>query len=86
MGDLPKIRIKKHWGGWPPDEQIFDLDGARDFLCDYWPSATNLVPVFVVVDGQLIQSYEELVKIVNQDKYRNKVYLEVGLYPVAGGG
>jgi hypothetical protein len=42
----------------------------------------------VVVEGQRINTYDELVQMVNQDGYRDREYLEVVLLPieVAGGG
>ena len=40
----------------------------------------------ILVDGQRVQSYDELVKIVKQDKYRDKEFIEVHLVLTFSGG
>ena len=40
----------------------------------------------ITLDGKRIQSYEELVELVSQDKYQGQEFVEiVGILPVAGG-
>ena len=85
MSKVPKLRIKKHFGGWPPEERVCDLEQARDILLPYWPSE-HWAGALVGVEGQLIHSYEELVQLATQDNYKDREFLEVGLYTQAGGG
>ena len=85
MSELPKLKIKKHFGGYPLEERICDFEQARDFLANYWHSE-HWAGALVGVDGQLIHSYEELVQLATQDCYKDKELIEVGIYPQAGGG
>lgn len=39
-----------------------------------------------LVEGQGVRSYDELVNIATQDKYKNKEFLEVKLLHIIGGG
>jgi hypothetical protein len=64
---LPKIKIKLPPGY--PEEEAFDLEEARDRL--------NFERGVIAVDGQRVPSYDELVKMTSQDKYKNKEYIEV---------
>ncbi len=56
-------------------EQIRHLDKAF-----FW--GDNLL----LVEGQLVRSYEELIKLATQDRYKNKGFLEAKLEPLIGGG
>ena len=40
----------------------------------------------MVVDAQEVRSYEELVKIVGQEKYRNQEFVEIVQIPAIMGG
>lgn len=85
MSDLPKLKIKKHFGGGPAEEKICAFGQARDCLGGYFPSQ-HWAGVLVAVDGQLIHSYEELLQLATQEDYKNREFIEVGIYPQAGGG
>jgi hypothetical protein len=85
MSKLPKLKIKKHFGGWPLQEKTCDLEQAGDILSRCWPGP-DWIGVLVTVEGQLVNSYEELVCLSIQACYRDREFLEVGLYPQAGGG
>jgi len=80
MSKSPKLKIKKHFGGSRLEEKICDFEQAQYLLLNWWDS------VIVAVEGQVIHSYEELVQLATQDCYKDKEFLEVGLYPQAGGG
>ena len=80
MSKLPKLKIKKHFGGYPLEEKICDFEQAKDFLFNYGGS------VIVAVERQVTHSYEELVQLATQDCYKDKEFLEVELYTRAGGG
>ena len=79
MSRLPKLKLKKPFGY--PLEEIRDFEQAQYFLFSYGASA------IVIVEGQEINSYEELVQLAAQDRYKDKELLEVELLPaVIGGG
>jgi hypothetical protein len=79
MLELPKLKLKKPFGY--PFEEVRDFEQAKYFLFSYGNSA------LVVVEGQVINSYEELVHLAAQDSYKDKESLEVLLLPtVIGGG
>ena len=73
--DKPGLIIK-YFGN--PAEDYCDLEQARYIL--------NFDRGVVLVDGQRVRSYDELVKLAAQEKNRNKEYLEVvvGLFMVGG--
>lgn len=62
-------------------EEIYDLRQAKDVLFRY-----NGILMYVLVEGQLIQSYEELVQLAAQDRYKDKEFLEVRQMPIMPGG
>ncbi len=40
----------------------------------------------ILVEGQRVHSYEELVQLAGQDKYRNQEFIKVLLMPLIVGG
>lgn len=70
MYELPKLMVEIRHF-----EQIRHIDKAF-----FW--GDNLVSV----EGQVIRTYEELVQIAIQERYRHKEYLEVKLEPLLNGG
>ncbi len=72
---MPKLLVKVFGD---PGEDIYDLVEAKYFL-DF----TNHI---VVIDGQNARSYDELVKIVSQERYSNQEFIEVVQIPVITGG
>ena len=82
---LPKLKIKKHFGGLLQEERIYDFEEARTFLINYWPSE-HWAGVMVAVEGQLVHSYDELVQLATQERYKDREFIEVGLYPQVAGG
>ena len=76
MSRPPKLRIKFPSGN--PSEYVCELEQARE-LFDFNEG-------FFLVEGQGVQSFEDLVNIANQDKYLNREFLEVAwLQPIGGG-
>ena len=69
MSRLPKLKLKKDFGY--PFEEIRDFEQAQYFLFSYGTSA------IVVVEDQVVNSYEELVQLAAQDCYKDKEFLEV---------
>ena len=72
---MPKLLVKVFGD---PGEDICELEEARYLLV--------FADRIVVVDGQDVHSYEELVKVVSQDKYRDQEFVEVVQIPAIQGG
>jgi len=72
---MPRLLVK-FFGD--PGEDVCELEDAR-YLIDF----TDRI---VVVDEQEIRSYDELVKIVSQEKYRDQEIIEVVQIPAITGG
>ena len=78
MSKLPKLKVKLPFGY--PNEDICELEQSK-YRFSYGGE------VLVVVEGQVVNSYEELVQLVKQEDYKNKEFLEVTLLPaIVGGG
>ena len=72
---MPKLLIKVFGD---PGEDICELEDAK-YLLDF----ANRI---IVLDGKNIRSYNELVKIASQEKYRNQEFIEVVQVPAVTGG
>lgn len=75
MARLPKIKIKLTSGD--PNEYIYDLEQASEYL--------DFEKGIFLVEGQGVHSYDELVRIATQDKYKNKEFIVELLQPIEGG-
>jgi len=78
VSGLPKLRIKLPYVN--VSEEFCDLEQAKHRF-NYGNEA-----FLIVVDGQLINSYEELLQLAELDCYKDKEFLDVLLLPIAGGG
>jgi len=78
MSKLPKLKVKRPCGY--PVEEIHDFEQAKYFLFGYGPNT------FVIVEGRVINSYQELIQLATQDYCKDKEFLEVILEPAIGGG
>ncbi len=67
---MPKLLVKVFGD---PGEDICELEDAK-YLLDFGSR-------IIVLDGQDVRSYDELVKIVLQEKYRNQELIEVVQLP-----
>ena len=72
---MPKLLIKVFGD---PGEDICELEDAK-YILDF----ANRI---IVIDGQHIRSYDELVKIASQEKYRHQEFIEVVQVPAVTGG
>jgi hypothetical protein len=79
MAGSPKLRVKKYFGSATIEQMILNLDEAQSNLGYFWTKdgGSNII---VSVDGQTINSYEELVALASQDRYKNAAYIDVGLF------
>ena len=72
---MPRLLIKTFGD---PGEDICELEEARYLLV--------FTDRIVVVNGQDVHSYEELVKVVSQEKYKDQEFIEVVQIPAVQGG
>jgi hypothetical protein len=56
---------------------LCDLEHARNL---------NFSGAIVLVDGRRVSSYDELVRLVSQNVYRNRETIEVVILPLVTGG
>lgn len=76
MTKLPKLKVNGL--GWNVSKEICDFEQAK-----YFPFGQDVV---IVVEGQVIRSYEELVQLVDQDRNKDKAFLQVMFLPIIVGG
>ena len=76
MTKLPKLKIKGL--GWDTSEEIRDFDQAKHLPFGH--------DVTIVVEDQVVKSYEELVQLVASHHYEDKEFLEVTFLPIIAGG
>ena len=77
MTKLPKLKVQ----GFRSDvsEEIRDFEQAR-----YFPfSGPGMV---IVVEGEVVRDYEDIVQLVAQERYKDKEFLEVMFLPIIEGG
>ena len=61
-------------------EESYDLGEAKDLLFGYE------VDFLLVVEGRVVRSWKELVRLVNQDCCRGKEEIKVKVFRIAAGG
>jgi hypothetical protein len=67
MSQTPKIKIMLPADY--PEEEAFELEQARYRL--------NFDGGTILVEKQKVRSYDELVQLATQDKYKNQKYIEI---------
>jgi hypothetical protein len=72
---MPKLLIKAFGD---PGEDICEPADAKYLF--------NVANQLIVIDGQLVRSYDELVKIAAQEKYKDQELIEVIQIPAISGG
>jgi hypothetical protein len=61
-----------------PEEEAFDLEDAPRYL--------NFERNIIAVDGRLVKSYDDLLKLASQPAYREREYIEIVVALIAAGG
>ena len=85
MPKLPKLKVKRTFGYTPgegqvyPTEETYDFEQAKSFPYDH-------IGTLILVENQVINSYDELVQLASQDYCRDKEFLEVIMAPLIGAG
>lgn len=79
MAGSPRLRIKKYFGSATIQQTEITLEEAKGQLGYFWTKdgGSNII---VSVEGQAIKSYEELIAVASQDRYKNNAFVEVGLF------
>jgi hypothetical protein len=77
LSKYPKLKIRGL--GWDASEEIRDFDQAK-----YLPFGND--DLIIVVEDQVINSLEDLLKLVTLDEYKGKEYLEIKFLSVIIGG
>ena len=68
MSKLPKLKVKLNFGY--PNEDICELEQAK-YRFSYGGG------VVVVVEGQVVNSHEELLELATHDNYKDREFLDV---------
>lgn len=74
MSKLPKMKIIK-WNG---EEVIQEIED--------WKSFPFAIDDLVMVEGQEIYSYDELVEMASKEPFKNQEFLDVRVMPFIAGG
>ncbi len=77
MKKLPKVMVEGL--GWDVTKKMCDFEQARYFPYD----SRDLT---IVVEQQVIRSYEDLLKLVSHEDYKERDILNVKFLPVIVGG
>lgn len=75
-GNKPKLKISGL--GWDSDGELLEFEQAK--LFPYGGGA------LIAVEGNVLNSYEELEKLAEKEPYKYKQYLEVIFLPIIVGG
>jgi hypothetical protein len=73
---LPRLKITGL--GWESGEETWDFEQARYFPYREW--------LLVTVEGRVVKSYEDVLALASEDRYRGKEYLNVIFLPIMVGG
>ncbi len=79
MPKPPKLRVRSLLYGESEKTQLCSLDQLKE----HFASESDIM---VVVEGQIINSYDELNQLLAKGQFKNKELLEVVLLPVLEGG
>ena len=80
MPELPKLKMQPIFDS-KMEADVIDLEQAKNRF--FYGHET-----VVLVEGQVVTSHAELVKLASQDQYKDKEFLEVTILPntFVGGG
>ena len=78
MSKLPKLKI----------QSLYGPEGEAD-ICDLEQAKSRFIygaETIIVVEGQVVSSYDELVELTEMEKYKDHDFLQVVLMPFIAGG
>ncbi|MFH1952773.1 MAG: hypothetical protein ABIL06_14270 [Pseudomonadota bacterium] len=76
MAKFPKLKVIQPY--WDVPEEIRDIEQGK-----YLPFCSH---IRIVVEGQVVSSYEELLSLVAEDRHKDKDFLEVRFFEIISGG
>jgi len=79
MAGAPKLRIKKFFGSSTIEEMVLNLDEARGYLNYFW-QPDQAKHTVISIDGQNIKSFEELAAVAAKDRYKDRAFIDIGLF------
>ena len=77
MSKFPKLKVTHSIDG-QLSQEFLDFEQAPYFLFNY--------DVIVAVEGEVIKSYEELVKLASRDRFKDREFLDVQIETIIAGG
>ena len=81
MSDLPKLKVTRWSLGCQEEETTYDFEQAKDLVL------ANGAWSLAFAEGEVINSYEELVQLAARDQYKDREVLNLTLLvPGVGGG
>ncbi len=79
MAGSPKLKVTKYFGGASVQKIEMDVEDAKSNLGYFW-TAEGGSNIIVSIEGQAIKSYDELLVVAAKEKYKNRAFIEVGLF------
>ena len=76
MTKLPKLKVDGL--GWDASKEICEFEQAK-----YFPYGEGLV---IVAEGEVVESYDDMLRLIEQDRHKDKELLEVAFLPIIVGG
>jgi len=80
VSQFPKLKVKWWFFGCPGEETTCDLEQARDVVFGKSPAT------LIFMEGEMVDSYEELARVAAQDQHKDKEMLNVTLLVAEIGG
>ena len=78
MGTFPKLKIKL-----PFENEARDICSLEQAQYHFnWGHE----PYLIAVEGQIINSFDDLLELAKQDRFKEREFLEVELQPLLAGG
>jgi hypothetical protein len=78
MNTLPKLKIKL-----PSQNEAQDICSLEQAKYRFnWGHE----PFLIVVEGQLVNSFDDLMELTKQDRFKGREFLEVEIQPLLAGG
>ena len=78
MAKLPKLKIRSLYTS-KNRHAIYDLEQAK--VCFNYANKS-----IVMLEGHMVISHKDLIKLASQEPYKDKEFLEVVLLPIITGG
>ena len=76
------------WGSWGGNGEVFDRANCEIYDMERGKSLFAICNAVIVVEGQVIYSYDKLVQLTDQDRFKDREFLRVAIEPTIpfGGG